>query len=51
MVTTKGQTPEKEKRVPDAVADFETLLGEYGIKKAAIIAKNVGDTGVAEVLT
>ena len=47
MVTEQSKTTEEGGNHPDAVADFEQLLKEYGVKKAAIIAKNISDTGGA----
>lgn len=41
-----GQVPpERLTAVPDVVNDFELLLKDYGIKKAALIAKHIADTG------
>jgi len=39
------KTPSEEKEVPDAARDFEALLDEYGVTKAAIIVKNIAATG------
>jgi len=45
-----GQVPpERLTAVPDVVKDFALLLKDYGIKKAGLIAKNIGDTGTPNI--
>jgi len=44
-----ARAAEPTKVVPDVVADFESLLKDYSIKKAGLIAKHVADTGSRNV--